>query len=225
MRPITARHGQSSAARTAAARRAFARRTGRRATSTSRHKRCEADSCDTVGSEAEDLVRFCSSHKGGGGGVYLARLRCVAPGCEGPRSYGTIAGGVASCGTVHHSSRSRAGRCCARWRGRGTAAAARQICGLWPGLWGVSSFGVSVRPDHGWSSREVLGGDTIKAHRRCHKMSTADCRHGLSITIPHTTYHRSQPHALAQPQITAAPPIRTDRPSASGPFASTPAAS
>ena len=129
MRPITARHGQSSAARTAAARRAFARRTGRRATSTSRHKRCEADSCDTVGSEAEDLVRFCSSHKGGGGGVYLARLRCVAPGCEGPRSYGTIAGGVASCGAVHHSSRSRAGRCCAcaRWRGRGTD---RRVRGL-----------------------------------------------------------------------------------------------
>jgi hypothetical protein len=61
------------------------------------HKLCEADGCETrafYGSETEDLVRFCKPHSNDSD-VYLSRLRCVEPGCDGPRSYGTTADGVA----------------------------------------------------------------------------------------------------------------------------------
>ena len=53
--------------------------------------------CETqanYGSDAEDVVRFCKPHSNDGA-VYLSKLRCVAPGCDGPRSWGTAADGVA----------------------------------------------------------------------------------------------------------------------------------
>ena len=60
-------------------------------------KRCEADSSEmqaSYGNKTDDLVRFCKPHSRDGD-VSLAKLRCMAPGCDGPHSWGTAAGGVA----------------------------------------------------------------------------------------------------------------------------------
>ena len=66
------------------------------------NKLCEADGCEkraNYGSEAVDLVHFCKAHSNNGD--VLSRLRCVAPGCDGPRSFGAAANGVALRCTEH----------------------------------------------------------------------------------------------------------------------------
>ena len=42
------------------------------------------------GNEADDLVLFCGPHAHD-----LVKVRCVVPGCKGPRSFGAAAEGVA----------------------------------------------------------------------------------------------------------------------------------
>jgi hypothetical protein len=74
--------GQTSAARSTAWR-ASAGRTRRRDANV-KDKQCEADSCEmqaSYGNKTDDLVRFCKPHSRDGD-VSLAKLRCVAPGCD-----------------------------------------------------------------------------------------------------------------------------------------------
>jgi hypothetical protein len=77
-----------------------------------RNKMREADGCDkqaSCGSEAEDLLRFCKPHSRDGDVLF-----------EGPRSWGTVGGGVTGSTGTGVSRNPGAERCCARWHGRGS---------------------------------------------------------------------------------------------------------